>query len=469
MTKKIKARADIRHCLRISILSSMRTTVRFAVPILFLLAFLGIFVLTQSGAFFHNNVNRIVDISVVPRNGNSWVVIISSNKPICAVEFESSVSINRVADWKPIDPSTKFENNNSLLCSGKNESKKITIEVTPSTIKQVAKSYSPFAKFSDQTILVHSGQFRLSKVNNEVEFNQSISFERGNYESVRNTVEVKRKVTICSACPEQYVMYSPANVRRHGSSALLSDNLPKWITRSIVDEYERSYGVLKSKFNTETANVPTLFIGYDPNSEGDPHVDAGYNSEQIMMIFKGPEWRNQNDHLEFHAMWILVHELVHHWNAFLFEPNSFSTDNNTVIENHAWLYEGGSEAVAFYVLAQSKNEFFKGQVIEKGKRSVNVCKALSGSNKNIYDCGLAFNLLADSFCARPNSILDVWSHIFSTPEKRLYDYEAFISAVKKCGANDLDLLTLKAAAETQIVDVSNLNDNYFSKVMNDNK
>ena len=409
----------------------------------------------------------VIHTIVYPSSSGKWILDIESNIVIRTAFVSQDIPKKYSTDWVPVTKGVKFQDNGFLEILPKGK-KRFRVKIQPSYVKQKPKSYTPFIKFSPNSILVHSDQFRLSKVNGTTDFIQNIEFKHGHFKSVSLNAESRKSVTICSSCDDKYIYFSDNKNVVSNKSIVYSENLPAWLRNKVANYYIYYFDLLSQKFPHETSEAPVLFVGFDASTISGPYVDAGYNAEQIMLTFHGPEWKNEYKPLEFQALWILVHELTHHWNGFLYTPTSFSSKQTyeDSIED-AWMYEGGSEAITFILMMEGEDSFFKQEAINKVRHTISTCNGRRNDIiSNVYGCGLAINLYTDFLCERPKSIIDVWGNVFKHAKSKQYNSALFLEATLNCMANNRDIIELKNSINDGVkFNLDNLN--YFEQVKND--
>ena len=374
-----------------------------------------------------------------------WRVTYKSLTPVNSITFAITLDDSRSKRWLISD--SQFElihlSGRDIVTRKDNQLfSEVSFTLTPSYI-HLPKYYSPFSRFSDGGILVHSARFFACP-------NLCTGFENAWYFEL--TVNPNERIILNGQQHQGRVRWWDKNdgtkiyvgnnaITEHPSFySIIDQGLDEKLQGLLLEFFPKMMAHLSQKFSP-LATKPMLFASFERIDDGRRGRQGGVLPNQVFMHWYGKEQRIKN---RYEVLWFYAHEAAHLYQG---EHKQFSGDQSL-----AWIHEGHADMLAHELLATllpETSSYLNKRRIQAEQRcqaaiSMDPLATLAqqGRYDALYDCGFSFYWFIKQKSDNDELAYVFWSNFVSNLESaNKLDIDVFLMTAKPF-LNERDYLAL---------------------------
>ncbi|HEX7965441.1 MAG TPA: hypothetical protein VF651_06960 [Gammaproteobacteria bacterium] len=367
--------------------------------------------------------------------------------PVTRLEFERHLGAVRGKLWKLASAGLKLDGDALVTQDGK-PFREFRVEVQPYT-DVIDLDYAPMQLFSDGSVALFSGYFNVKGGGKATRF----TFK----DASRVLVYGRPAVAGESIQPESdgtFFYFGRLEPVQTGDSILILDpGLPAWAGKALAMQVPATIAFYTGHYGAPLPRRPFLLFNWkDRDAQGVADYKGDTLPSNIDFILSGAGWAQDTPDTRGLLATLITHEIAHLWNAYLFQPQVWSSDGGS------WLPEGQAQAAAIE-FSMRNGWISRADALQLYASALNACLRTPGdrpiqeqnqSNEAVYGCGVTFNLLAEAALHRKDARLgffDLWHEIYADAGKQEYSEATFMGAVRKL-SGDAELTDLLHALVT---------------------
>ncbi len=368
-----------------------------------------------------------VDMTLTRTVDGAWFVDIETGKPVAALMFARSRGDYRRDTWRPLGAVAVTRRGVRDALEAESPFTRAAFEVTPfSGILQ--KDYTPFIPYSDGGWSIYPGQFEVYAFDDAAEIDAipddlggvSLPGTRTRYRFVdaqgASFLAFGERTADEIAFEEKdaFVYLGDATpIETEHLAAIADPSLPAWLRESIAAYLPRLFEFYAGSFAYAPPGRPMVLIAPLDTDRNGISLKGGTLKGQIAMQLGGSALTDpdRRDDAERHVRGFLAHEAAHLWNAEGFQPSN----------THAWIHEGGAEALAFDATARLDPADGAAFARDRYQSALDACQeALAGGSlatatrrgdfRAHYDCG-AIVMLAAATASTDGDVAALWNRL----------------------------------------------------------
>lgn len=413
----------------------------------------------------------VLKATVTDLNNGQWKVSYQLDRPQSALIFSRSIGDYRASDWRSLIKGVGIKRVGGFDAIISDQARKdFSFTFTPSEL-QLNGDYTPFIKFSDGGVALFTGQFELLPIKNETAI-KALNGNLHNYVGRQYNCEVliksekpkifKGQVYFDSVVDRffgggEYVFVGNSKITRGKSFiGVLDSDLPDWVTNRFDSDLESIFNGLNLLFSRDLPHTPTvLFAFHGLEKLGISNAGGAIGNGLLVLESEGSLYKKQNERAHSYLLWFFAHEAAHLYQ----HKNSYYLHQLP----DRWIYEGGANAIANYLLDDQSLTAQK-TLSERKADAVNKCVKYLDSGKLIaqavyhpsrahYYCGEVFSYITDA--ALPNhSYFDFWDALVSQEvdqENTPTGTELYFKTMAELGASEdvINSLSLLVVGKTK--------------------
>lgn len=301
--------------------------------------------------------------------------------------------------------------------TGKAIPKKTRISFTPFA-RVLLGDYDPALSFTDGSIALFSQQFEAFPYDDVAAiagFSTDLNTITANQVNVRTRMKDSagpllylgqrfNSVEITGGGGGGYIVFGPISpVETPSMSMIVDPQLPVWIggtlrraVPKIIDGYAEALG-------PPPGSRPTIMVSWAGPKKNVRSMSGSVLPDLVIMTFEGEAMLAESDNERHHALWFIAHESAHFW---------LGNQIHEETTRDRWIFEGGSDLLAFRSVATSEPSYDWRAAINK---SIAECVTLSAGkpiataqerneHRAYYTCGAVFGLVAEAASKKPFTV-----------------------------------------------------------------
>jgi len=297
------------------------------------------------------------------QNNGSWNVTYEFKNPSTYYIFPRSNGDYRQSSWVSLDENTVLERHNDLdVLHLLEPEKSVTFNIQPYT-QPIEQDYTPALNFGSHGIALYLGQFSLLPVDNKSElmqldgslqtytgpdFNQSISLT-SNLPIIAEGKIVEDSSIDLSDKMDRYIYTGPISPQKGKSFiAIIDPALPKWTQSFLSEVLDETFRSFDTKWGKQLEKPSIVLINYGRDSAFGLMTSGGAFDDMMALEIGGPELDKDSQETRQHLSWFVAHEAAHIY--------QFSNWLKIDSYSNGWILEGGANAMAHDVVAQSHSD-----------------------------------------------------------------------------------------------------------------
>ncbi|MBL4595586.1 MAG: hypothetical protein JKX99_03295 [Robiginitomaculum sp.] len=412
-------------------------------------------------------------VTVEKQDNGLWLAHYVFAEPQTAMILSRSRNDYRTQSWKSLDPNASFERINGFdAFLFENPTTNVSFEFKPYT-GRIYQDYSPFIPFSDGGVAIYAGQFEALSVTDRAAI-EELQGDIYNWQGQQGQLAVR----ILSAAPMiengeivtgealdistgggGYIYVGNAKITEGKDfTGVIDPGLPNWLRERFDDDLTLIFDGFRELWGASLAQKSTVLFSFRGYQGQGFSNKGGVFGSMLTLDMSGSALRTEDKGTLHATHWFFAHEAAH-----LFQGIGGLHPSPS---HHAWISEGGANALANHVLTH-QNLVDEAYIVSDYSRKYAQCTAYlqTGKLSNAsaqgkfevpYACGDIMAQITDG-ALQDHSLFDFWNAMPThAGDETGYSTDLYFDTMRILGAPQSIILGLQKIAHEQLDDPATL-------------